>query len=56
MTYWENHKYILKMGGGGGNKMEGQRWMFAFTHKFTTEDPMIFWCDSKFEFDVLILS
>ena len=43
-------------GGGGGNKMEGQRWMFAFTHKFTTEDPMILWCDSKFESDVLILS
>ena len=36
--------------------MEGQRWMFAFTHKFTTEDPIILWCDSKFEFDVLILS
>ena len=21
--------------------MEGQRWMFAFTHKFTTEDPAV---------------
>ena len=27
------------MGGGGENKMEGQRRIFAFTHIFTTEDP-----------------
>ena len=27
--------------GGGENEMEGQRQIFAFMHKFATEDPAV---------------
>ena len=47
--------------GGGENKIEGQRLLFAFTHTFTTEDPMddnsntfdIFNDERQFDLDIV---